>query len=81
MSFREKFIENWVDDITKMTITQKIKIGKTWNLIFLPIQPFSCKFDYLKKKKIDDFFYWKSKIFFFRSGHIYKKDPQSAKLK
>ena len=28
MSFREKFIENWGDDITKMTITQKIKSEK-----------------------------------------------------
>ena len=39
MSFREKFIENWGDDITKMTITQKIKIGKIGNLFFLSIQP------------------------------------------
>ena len=28
MSFHEKFIENWGDDITKMTIAQKIKIAK-----------------------------------------------------
>jgi len=49
MSFREKFIENWGDDITKMTITRKLKIG---NLIFLLFQPFSCKFDHFKIKKI-----------------------------
>ena len=31
-SYREKFIENWVDDVTKMTITRKIKIGKIEDL-------------------------------------------------
>ena len=38
MSFRAKFIENCGDDITKMTITRKIEIGK---MDFLSIQPIS----------------------------------------
>ena len=38
-SYREKFIENWGDDVTKITITRKRKIGNIWNLIFLSIQP------------------------------------------
>ena len=35
LSYREKFIENYCDDVTKMTITRKIKIGKILNLTFL----------------------------------------------
>ena len=59
----EKFIENWVDEVTKndqkRTITRKIEIGKIWNFIFPLIQPIpdvSCKFEHftfhlnLKKK-------------------------------
>ena len=34
-----KFIENCGEDVTKMTITRKIRIRKIWNLIFLSIQP------------------------------------------
>ena len=33
------FIENWGDDVTKMTITWKIKNRKIGNLVFLSIQP------------------------------------------
>ena len=57
MSFREKFIENWGDDITKMTITRKIKIWKIWNLIILLFQPIadlSCKFYHFW----ENFFFW-----------------------
>ena len=48
-----KFIENWGDLSTKMTITRKIKIGNIWNLIFLSIQlipHLSCKFEHVWKK-------------------------------
>ena len=46
-------IENWGDFFTKMTITRKVKIGKTGNLVFLsilPIADLSSKFEKLKKK-------------------------------
>ena len=39
----------------EMTITQKIKIGKIWNLILFSIQPIlnlTCKFDTFEKKMI-----------------------------
>ena len=58
-----KFIENWGDLSTKMTIAREIKIGKIWNWIFLSIQPIpglSCEFDHFWKKKLDSILikYW-----------------------
>ena len=41
-SYREKFIENWGTDVTKMTITRKIKIGKLIFHMFHQIPRLSC---------------------------------------
>jgi len=52
----------------KMTITQKIKIGKIWNLIFLSVQPIpdlSCEFEHFWH------FFWK----FFFSDYFYSLRP------
>ena len=87
-----KFIENWqflLQKWPKMTITQKIKIGKIWNLIFLSIQPIpdlSCTLDHFWKKYMTFYFdvSWyhsymeRNKLFFFKSDQIYMKDLESA---
>ena len=60
LSYREKFIKNWGDDVTKMTITRKIKIRKIWNFIFISIQPIpdlSCICDHFWNK-IKEFSYF-----------------------
>ena len=59
-----KFIENWCDLSTKMTMTRKITTGKIWNLIFLLIPPIlhlSCEFEQLWRKKLELFFQKKLK--------------------
>ena len=56
-----KFIENWGDDVTKMTLIRKIKIAKVENLLYLSIQPIpilSSNFDHYLKKNVYFFLFW-----------------------